>query len=371
MEALVFETPGEIDLRSFTMFGINAKPNSQNPIGYFGTGLKYATAVLCRLGGNVTVVTGGRHYVFYSKQTKFRDKKFDVIRMKRRADPFSRWRYQELPYTTEFGKSWEPWQAFRELESNTRDEGGETYLVDQFNPNVNSEMYGPRRTYIIVTQPELIDAFRGMDNIFLPAHLDEREGSGIVEIYNQPTKHVYYRGLRVMDLDKPAMYTYNFVCGMDLTEDRTLKYPFMATYYIVRHIMNSTDRQLIETVLDMDEQKQWEGALEFDNVNEPAGSTFVAAVGERKAKSVALPSRVGTFYDRYYGVRDTDEFIDIRMKKSEWEAVLTVMNHLGFENPPDALEEQTNYSEAWTKLKGSIENEIKQKEGDENDGIPF
>ena len=36
--------PGLIDLHGITTFGVCAKPEAENPIGYFGTGLKYALA---------------------------------------------------------------------------------------------------------------------------------------------------------------------------------------------------------------------------------------------------------------------------------------------------------------------------------------
>jgi len=42
---IVFENQGEIDLIAFTPFGVNTK-ETDSPIGFFGTGLKYATAVL-------------------------------------------------------------------------------------------------------------------------------------------------------------------------------------------------------------------------------------------------------------------------------------------------------------------------------------
>ena len=42
-----FITPGQIDLENVFTFGISAK-ESDNPIGFFGTGLKFAIATLLR-----------------------------------------------------------------------------------------------------------------------------------------------------------------------------------------------------------------------------------------------------------------------------------------------------------------------------------
>ena len=46
---IVFENPGEIDIRSISTFGVSVK-EGDNPIGFFGTGLKYAIVVLLRTG---------------------------------------------------------------------------------------------------------------------------------------------------------------------------------------------------------------------------------------------------------------------------------------------------------------------------------
>ena len=46
MSVIVHENLGLIDPRAFTTRGLNAKPNTKSPIGYFGTGLKKALKLL-------------------------------------------------------------------------------------------------------------------------------------------------------------------------------------------------------------------------------------------------------------------------------------------------------------------------------------
>ena len=48
--AVAFRTPGLIPIEAFTSTGVNVKIHD-NPIGHFGTGLKYAVAVLLREAG--------------------------------------------------------------------------------------------------------------------------------------------------------------------------------------------------------------------------------------------------------------------------------------------------------------------------------
>lgn len=108
-----FYTPNPIPIEALTTFGVSAK-ECDNPIGYFGTGFKYATAVILRAGGRVTVHNGPDTYAFSARPKEIRGQSFNIIHMND----------QPLSFTTDLGKNWEMWMAFRELYSNTLDEGG-------------------------------------------------------------------------------------------------------------------------------------------------------------------------------------------------------------------------------------------------------
>jgi hypothetical protein len=79
--ALIFETPGLLDLRSLTVMGLNAKPNARNPIGSFGTGLKFAVAVLTRLGTPPVIYAGRNRYTFNVVADTFRDAAVELIEL--------------------------------------------------------------------------------------------------------------------------------------------------------------------------------------------------------------------------------------------------------------------------------------------------
>lgn len=233
---IIHSTPGHIDPVSFTVFGINAKPNSTNPIGVFGTGLKYAIAVLMRHDIKVTLFIGQEEYVFYTQQSDFRGKAFARIRMKKRKGLLSRWQYFDLPFTTELGKTWKLWQAFRELHANTLDEGGIT--AEEYHDPAEATYAKEGRTVFVIEDQRYIDEYLDRDRNFLPEGKKVREeGDGRVQVLDAPSKHIYYRGMRIMDLDKEARFTYNFLEHVELTEDRTAKYPWdlegkIGTYWI-------------------------------------------------------------------------------------------------------------------------------------------
>lgn len=264
MSCVVFETPGLIDLKAFTLMGVSAKPNSGNPIGYFGTGLKYAMAVLVRLGAEPVVWVGKDKYTFQKSQGKFRGKEYEGLRMKREAFSLTRARYIELPYTVSYGRNWEAWMTFRELESNTRDEGGVTEIWNQ--PHGYHEIGKENYTQIIIDLPAFTEAYEKRDDIFLPGAV--REGSGIQTMHKE-CEHLYWRGLRVANLGKPSVLTYNFLDHLQLTEDRTLQSEYYTRILLGNWVVQSTDEASIEKIITAGD-KFWESGIEYPKHIQPS-----------------------------------------------------------------------------------------------------
>lgn len=281
-EAVIFETPGLLDLKAATTFGINVK-KGLNPIGYFGTGLKYAIAVLVREGIPVTFYIGGAEYVFYSKGGKFRDKEFDFVMMKKRNSIMRPWNARQMPFTTEFGKNWELWQAFRELESNTRDEGGFTEFREH---DVSGIMHLPDKTRIVVEGSAFRKVWEQRADIFLPDALTVWEGNDSIQVFKRPSNAVYYRGLKVMELKTMSKMTYNILSPVSLTEDRTVKYDWELRDAIMRYICCTTkDMQVINEVVTADEKTTWEGSFPFDQLWQNPSEQFMQVIGKKKARS--------------------------------------------------------------------------------------
>lgn len=292
--SIVHETPGLIDIRSFTTFGLHVKPNSNSPIGKFGTGLKYAVATLLRLGCKIRVFIGLVEYEFITVNDKFRDVEVKMCRMRKRSSLLKKWSYESLPFTTEHGKFWEAWQAFRELESNTRDEGGVTLRFESL-----ELVPHPDKTIILVDGDEYQKAYDDRDKIFLPNALTKREGDDRVQVFNEPSKHLYWRGIRVFDLELPSVYTYNILENMDLTEDRTLKYVWEAQSKIAGYVARSKDTKLINAVVSADVEKFFEGRLDFDYAYEAPSDQFKEVIYKKKSRGSYISPRALTYYSKY------------------------------------------------------------------------
>src|SRR5690606_37834340 len=118
---------------------------------------KYAIAVLLRTGHKITMYIGADEYVFTAEKRMIRGMEFDIIHMNDR----------QLSFTTEYGKTGEPWQAYRELVCNAMDEGGSAteYLY--------STAYEPRHdhTAVIVTGPYIGACHDKRNELFFTGHL--------------------------------------------------------------------------------------------------------------------------------------------------------------------------------------------------------
>lgn len=300
MSAIVFRTPGAIDVRAFTLMGVNVK-KGVNPIGFFGTGLKYAVAVLARLGATLTVHTGGVRYWFEAQPLEFRGEGLQQLVMRRDSwaggEGWRLGRRVKLPYTTLYGRNWEPWMAYRELESNTRDEGGITQETD-IPEGCLEEWRGDGHTYIVVEGcDEFVKAYRDRDSIFidLERHAMRASLPGL-EVREGETQRLYYQGMRAKDVGKPAFFTYNFTSAQNLTEDRQLAHEWHVRYALANTIAGYCDDEaLIEKIVTAKDD-HWEHGLE------PAPHVTPS----RAFHNVMLrrPRGVGSGWGWYYGTHD-------------------------------------------------------------------
>lgn len=242
---VVFRNKGLIDLRAITTFGISAKdPTNENPIGYFGTGLKYALAVLVRQRIPVTILSGTNKYEFSEKVEFIRGKEFRFVCLNGEA----------LGFTTELGKNWELWQAFRELYSNTVDEFGKIEKEDE-TPEALEGI-----TQVFVESDKFVEIYENRSEIFLQG--DPLVQGAHANIHGGSSNHVFYRGIRIGTFKNPLMYRYNFQKHIDLTEDRTIKYQFQINDTIVDAVLSSKDEKFIESILTAPEHTH-EATLDF------------------------------------------------------------------------------------------------------------
>lgn len=226
MALVIFSNPGVAELAALTTLGVSVK-EGENAIGMFGTGFKFAVAVLLRNGCTVRLFRGKEEHVFSLRDTVIRGKTFQMVYLDN----------QSLNITTELGKSWEVWMAYRELHSNALDEGGDT-TMSTFVGGIDNE------TQIIVGGEKITEAFNKRHVIFLSSRPIVTTSSLAVHEYIAPV--LYYRGVRVAILltesIKKSAFTYNIISLLPLADDRT----YRDLWTIQRRIA----REMVEVVRD-------------------------------------------------------------------------------------------------------------------------
>lgn len=352
MSIVLFRTPGAIPLDAFNTFGVNHKPQTATPFGYFGTGLKYAVSVILRNGGTIRVFIKGVEYNFYVHTKDFRGKDFAQVRMRKRRRGMTSWMKSEaLPFTTELGKNWKLWEAYREIESNTRDENGESCVLDRTEiTSIDEFVCDPSGTDIVVECEGFAECVglqvrdHGGKTVHSAVFLDTDNLETLYDcpdftIYEGANDHFYYQGIRVYDLRAPSRVTYNFKAGrVQLSEDRTPKNIWSMTYDIGYQIQKMQDSHLIETLIKQEEgTAQW---FETDDLSfSDNGGLYFQEVArllqETQKNSRSIRGWYGTYgssvIEEDDGPKTKIEFLD-----TEWELIIRALQHYGATNESDA-----------------------------------
>jgi hypothetical protein len=268
---IIFENGGEIDPRLITTFGVNVK-ESDNPIGFFGTGLKYALSILIRHGCSVIMQSGEQQFEFGKTTIEVRGKPFEFVTMNG----------QPLGFTTEVGKQWALWMAYRELYCNAQDEGGRCYKADAL-PSPQ-----PGITRAIVGGDEFAQIAADHGRYFLagePFITGEH-----AHIHHGQSMGIYYRKVMVGSLGpRPTLFTYNILSDIDLTEDRTIKYSWQAAYKAARAILTCHDADVIRLAVTATDAHQ-ENQFDFDHSDEPSAE-FMEVVGGLIRDRISIVNR--------------------------------------------------------------------------------
>jgi hypothetical protein len=238
---IIFQNPGLIDRRLITTMGVNVK-ESDDAIGYFGTGLKYAIAVLLREGQGVEIQSGTNQHTFHLKQITIRGKEFQFVYL----DTYDgeRMETMELGFTTELGKNWQLEQAYRELHCNCVDEGG---IVQHLKGDAGIRLTEDS-THVTVTGQKFEDVHNRRHEFILNAPVKEELPFGT--IHSGKTQQLFMKGIGVLKMPRFSYHTYNPTERHPLTEDRTLTNGWYGAMRIIsRMLMASDDEALIESAL--------------------------------------------------------------------------------------------------------------------------
>lgn len=285
---LVFSNPGVLDINFVKLLGVSVK-DSDNAIGFFGTGLKYAIASTLRLGGEVVIFSDGQRYDIAGEKLTLRDKEFTRVSIN--GEP--------LGFTTELGKQWEPWMVVRELYSNALDENGGTSIQTHELDDLQGRSGG--ETIIALRGEPFIEVWNNRANYFISPDEIPAHPSSYADAFAHRcgSRGVFYRGIRVHDTVKPTLFRYNIRERITLTEDRTAKYLWQITEAVERSIITSADTGFITRVLTSGDET-FEGSLSFSDsslLTLPMSDEFQAVCSALAARK---PTKMNRNAIKYY-----------------------------------------------------------------------
>lgn len=306
-----FQNVGRIDLQAAMTFGVSAKVTN-NPIGFFGTGLKYAIATILRNGGKVVINDGEKSHTFSVKgRTDRNGQDYWSVFMGN----------TDLRFSVMLGRNWEAWHAFREMYSNVKDEAG--YATNRaLKPR-------PNHTTITVSGWDDFDkAFENRSNYFLEDRKPLRVGSHL-EVYDGPSHGVYYRGILIHQFppETTSEFTYNLTASVTLTEDRTMKYPYLINTYVGHCWLTSSEPNLLAEALTAS-RGTLEAELNYTDVGYDASDVFLDAVmALRKSAMSGLVNKSATdMLDKVRPVTDSTDVVELTaQQEAELEAALRIL----------------------------------------------
>lgn len=320
MQTIVFTNPGEIDIRSISTFGVSVK-EGDNPIGFFGTGLKYAIAVLLRTGHRVRIFAGETVICFGKQRDSVRGQEFQFITMAvNGGEP------QPIGFTTELGKQWELWMAYREIACNCKDESGKAFRWRSTGVPKGTAGY----TKVVVEGDDFANVHANRHQYLLEDSADAMLGT--LEIRRRPGSAFYYRGVRVMDFQRPALFTYNETARIELTEDRTVRNAWAVNYSIAKSLLECEDELILREILTAD-TSTYEGQLDFHWNGIKPTHAFMKVMSECVADRLTrVNASALRMYNEHASKLITPREIELtRIQQMNMEKALDFCSRIGFQ----------------------------------------
>jgi hypothetical protein len=304
--------------------GLSVK-SSSSAIGQFGTGLKYAIAVILRNNLSIRIHSNGVCHTFTLEQSKFRAKDFTMILW---HDSLSN-QTIPLPFTLDYGLNWDLWMAYRELSSNCKDESGVERIVPlSFTPSSIG-------TCIEVIGEPFLDLHRTKHEYFIST--PPIATTPLCDIHERTGDGLFYKGVRV-GKDTTTSFSYNVHSSVQLTEDRTILEPSSYEAEIVRAVVQLKNRSLLSRILSHRQDKgTYEGDFNYAFVfaSCPVSEEFLDCAMERiRAEPTGLPYGLKQLLkDRGHLVESHKDYTPSAIELKKLEVIRTMFAKVDIEIP--------------------------------------
>jgi len=245
MKTLLIKNNTLIEHNAFHLIGACTKRDDSGSIGYFGSGLKYAIAVLLREGIHFKVFSGLKEIKITTEPEEFRNQTFQVIYVNG----------VKTSLTTDMGPDWKIWQAVREVFCNAIDEGDYEYGCHL----VTAPTRDATTFHIDCDNDTLQEIVNNWDKYFsLKRKTVTANKRGQVFKCMDEYVCIYRKGIRCWEEQKKSLYDYNIydlkinesriaTSQHDLYREIRLMWTNDATPEMLRNFCTHAKETLIET----------------------------------------------------------------------------------------------------------------------------
>lgn len=274
-----YRNKGEIDVNAFRLMGASTKEDEEDKIGYFGSGLKYAMAVMLREGIDFKCYSGVKEIKVGTRKTMMRGEEFHVITIN--GTPTS--------LTTRMGKDWKTWYAVREIYCNSLDEGG----VEVSTAGEPKGSKGHTDIFVEIT-PAINEIHTNWDNYFS----DKR--SPITKLKDVKVFHpavqgelrVYRRNMLVHKENERSLFDYD-IHNAEINESRALSSGFNLQWYLASVWAKGATKEMLNVLFGDVGKDSFEWGLHWETFSVSVFSdAWLNAIG----KKIVIPAENAGLY---------------------------------------------------------------------------
>ena len=282
---LLIENKGEIDVNALVLMGGSTKRDSTTAIGFFGSGNKYALALLLKSEIDVKIFSGEKEITLATEDVTFRDKSFKKILVNGK----------ETSLTTDMGPQWDTWMAIREFVSNAIDEGTNNIIpsIDNVSPKE-----GYTRIYIEIV-PEIKNVIDNWNLYFsfdrTDALVDKDNKRIYPNICENERRILYRKGIRCY-AEGISLFHYDLP-DFRINESRIIDQMWHAREIITKFVVCHATKAIAEYILvnAFSKGNYLETALDYNSdcySSEVLNKEWREAIGDR----IICNKNVGGFY---------------------------------------------------------------------------
>ena len=279
---LLIENKGQIDVNALTLMGGSTKRDSTTMIGFYGSGNKYANALLLKAKIGLRIFSGEKEVILSTEPVTFRDKSFEKILIDGR----------ETSLTTDMGPQWDTWMAVREFVSNAIDEG-ENNVIPSTEIVAGKEGY---TRFYIEHVPQTKEVIDNWDTYFAfdrtDAIIDLPAGKLFPNICHEHQRILYRRGIRCYD-NGESLYHYDLPI-FTINESRVIDNLYTARNRVRDFLVEHATKDVAKTIMEsaFGHSLFIETSIEYNESWYKLNTAWKEAIGER----IVINEDLGGFY---------------------------------------------------------------------------